>query len=72
MCSLLCCVSSISSINLKSLFGILLDKEPNGYIVCSDHYLCIYIYVDDGRMLVLDLADFQESRCEEFTDMIRE
>src|SRR6266498_4811962 len=72
ICSLLFCVSSISSINLKSLFGSLVDKEPNVNIVCSDHYLCIYIYVKDGRMLVLDLADFQESRYEEFTDMIQE
>ena len=29
MCSLLFCVSSISSINLKSLFCSIVDKEPN-------------------------------------------
>ena len=72
MCSLLFCVSLISSINLKSLFGSLVDKEPNVNIVCSDYYLCIYIYVKDGRMLMLGSADFQESRYEEFIDMIQE
>ena len=43
MCSLLFCVSSISSINLKSLFGSLLDKEPNVtlYAVTTT---CAYIF----------------------------
>src|SRR6266540_1209579 len=48
MCSLLICVSSISSINLKSLFGSLLDKEPNVtlYVVTTT---CAYIYLRQGR-----------------------
>ena len=43
MCSLLFCVSSISSINLKSLFGSLVDKEPNVtlYVVITT---CAYIF----------------------------
>ncbi len=43
MCSLLFCVSSISSINLKSLLGSLVDKEPNVtlYAVTTT---CAYIF----------------------------
>src|SRR5438128_1171419 len=48
MCSLLICVSSISSINLKSLFGSLLDKEPNVtlYVVTTT---CAYIFTSRTR-----------------------
>ena len=43
MCSLLFCVSSISSINLKSLLGSLVDKEPN-VILYAVITTCAYIF----------------------------